>query len=441
MKRNTHGTLLASILAGLTLMWIGVNAQAVPSFARQTGMPCSGCHTKYPELNQFGRTFKLNGYTLAGISQIQKDGGSMSAGLKINQIPALSAMVQISATKMSKTDPTMQNDSVAFPQEASLFYAGEISESVGTFLQITYAQDSGTMEWDNSDVRYVGKLGNMLWGLTLNNNPTVQDPWNTTPAWGFPFAESGAANTPAASTLIDGNLAQDVGGLGTYVLLDGTIYGEISLYRSAHQGEAAPTIGSTNTIKGMAPYWRLAWQHNFGDNYLMLGTYGIKANLYPGDGTSLGLTGPTDDYTDTAVDAQYERQLDGNMLTVRGTYINEEKNLDATLSTGGASNKSDSLKTLKINGTYHLGTEYAVSLAHFRTTGDTDALLYADSANGSPDSTGEIVQATFLPAENIQLTAQYTLYNKFDGATKNYDGSGRKASDNDTLYLMAWLTW
>ena len=28
----------------------------------------------------------------------------------------------------------------------------------------------------------------LILGVTLNNNPTVQDVWNTTPAWGFPHS-------------------------------------------------------------------------------------------------------------------------------------------------------------------------------------------------------------------------------------------------------------
>ncbi len=41
-------------------------ADAVPSFARQTGYYCSTCHTVQPELTPFGRQFKLNGYTQGG---------------------------------------------------------------------------------------------------------------------------------------------------------------------------------------------------------------------------------------------------------------------------------------------------------------------------------------------------------------------------------------
>jgi hypothetical protein len=46
--------------------------------------------------------------------------------------------------------------------------------------------------------------------LTLNNNPTVTDVWNSIPAWSFPFVASGVAPTPQAGTLIEGGFAQQV---------------------------------------------------------------------------------------------------------------------------------------------------------------------------------------------------------------------------------------
>ena len=33
------------------------------------------------------------------------------------------------------------------------------------------------------------------------------------------------------------------------------------------------------------------------------------------------------------------------------------------------------------------------------------------------------------------------MYNKFNGASDNYDGAGRNASDNNTLYLLSWINF
>jgi hypothetical protein len=37
---------------------------AIPAFARKYGLPCSACHTAWPELNAFGQRFRDNGYQL-----------------------------------------------------------------------------------------------------------------------------------------------------------------------------------------------------------------------------------------------------------------------------------------------------------------------------------------------------------------------------------------
>jgi len=39
-------------------------AHGIPAFARKYGLPCSACHEAWPMLNNFGQTFKDNGYQL-----------------------------------------------------------------------------------------------------------------------------------------------------------------------------------------------------------------------------------------------------------------------------------------------------------------------------------------------------------------------------------------
>jgi hypothetical protein len=63
------------------------------------------------------------------------------------------------------------------------------------------------------------------------------------------------------------------------------------------------------------------------------------------------------------------------------------------------------------------------------------------SANGSPDTRGWVAELNYLPWLNVKLTAQYTAYSKFNGAGTNYDGVGRNASDNNTLYLVLWFAY
>ena len=83
----------------------------------------------------------------------------------------------------------------------------------------------------------------------------------------------------------------------------------------------------------------------------------------------------------------------------------------------------------------------------FQTKGDADTGLYAPgnavtgSANGKPDSKGIRVEAMYTPWENTRFALQYTAYSKFNGDKTNYDGLGRSAKDNNTLYLLSWFMW
>jgi hypothetical protein len=54
------------------------------------------------------------------------------------------------------------------------------------------------------------------------------------------------------------------------------------------------------------------------------------------------------------------------------------------------------------------------------------------TAFGKEDSWG-------APWANLRLGLQYTGYTKFNGAKNNYDGLGRDASDNNTLFAFAWF--
>src|SRR5580704_4327392 len=51
-------------LLALGILSASVPAFGLPAFARKYGLPCSACHEAWPMLNNFGQTFKDNGYQL-----------------------------------------------------------------------------------------------------------------------------------------------------------------------------------------------------------------------------------------------------------------------------------------------------------------------------------------------------------------------------------------
>ncbi len=441
MRRN-----YLSFLALCSLVAVGStpSAMALPSYARQTGLPCSGCHYTPPELNAAGRLFKLMGYIdRVKNDSITTDGNARRAPLDLLKVLPLSAWFEASVTNLNSAQPGTQNGTAEFPQDISLFLSGAWTSHVGSFFQVTYDAQDDHFSMDNTDIRYANRKmfgqKELDWGLTLNNNPTVEDLWNTTPGWGFPFILSDSAPTPAASPFLNGGLAQDVAGIGVYAMYNQHLYAAGSLYRSDHIGSAQPNAGtgSAINISGVAPYWRVAWQETGRTNNLEVGAYGMHVSSMPNS-----VTGPTDRYTDFGPDVQYDRTIGKDVLSIRGTYLRENSNLAASLADGAAFQAEHHLNAANANAEYHIGNRYAAAIGWLSTTGTTDPVLYAPvavtgSANGSPKSRGIIGYFGYWPAQNLELAAQYTAYSSFNGASTNYDGSGRNASANNTLYLLA----
>lgn len=429
--------ILPFVVTAVALLSSMADANAVPSFKRQTGLECTSCHVSWLELSPVGRKFKLNGYTLGE-----------------RKLFPIAAMIQASRTTTSKDQPadSVPHDGDIVLQQASVFLAGKWTDNIGSFIQWTFNGVEHHSGIDNADIRYSNSFGEadnkVIYGVTLHNNPTVQDVYNTTPAFGFPYAASPTALSPNAATLIDGGLGQQVVGLGAYALWRNTVYTELSAYRTANQlfdvFRAGQDRSTAAQIKGYNPYWRLALQHEWdsGKHSAMVGTYGFIVNKYP---DSQNQSGPTDHFTDTALDAQYQYIGDRHRASAQLNFINEKQNWNASFPAGGTENASNTLKSFRAKGTYYFDNKYGVNLAYFATKGSNDQVLYnsgeavSGSAAGGPNSSGYIVELNYLPRRDIRLVAQYTAYNKFNGASNNYDGQGRNAKDNNSLYLLAWF--
>jgi hypothetical protein len=450
-----------AVLAVAALLSASPDARAVPSFARQTGAQCTACHTTFPELTPFGRMFKLNGYVESADQ---------------THLPPVAMMVQAPTFTHTRSGQPggaaphfSDNDNVAMNQ-LSLFYAGRlfgpyaedlfggragaVLNHVGTFVQGTYDGVGRDWAWDNAEIRAANDgdvFGrNVVYGVYANNNPTLQDPWNTTPAWGFPFSGSGLAPEPVAAPLLAGSLAQQVVGFGGYTLFDEAVYAEVGGYTtlSADAQDALGVDPSGETqIDHFAPYWRVALQHSWNAHYAEVGTYGLHADTFPGRMKGAG----HDRITDVGVDAEYQYLSEPHDLTLLAAYTREHASWDASRALGLAANDSDDLWSVTATASYLFDKTYGADVQYFVTDGDSDGLLYG-TRTGSPRTSGWVFQVDWLPLakrggpwfwpkSNVKLSVQYVLYHDFDGSRHDFDGAGRDASDNDTLYLQAWFAF
>jgi len=114
--------------------------------------------------------------------------------------------------------------------------------------------------------------------------------------------------------------------------------------------------------------------------------------------------------------------------------------LNASFLSFNASNPNDNLDSYNAVASYYWHRKFGASFGIFGVNGTTDP-LYFGTLSGNPNSTWGVAEIDYVPWLNVKLGLQYTLYTKFNGATSNYDGLGRNASDNDMLFGYLWVTF
>lgn len=473
------------VVAGLLGSLLAGSAQAVPLFARQTGQTCAACHAggQFPELTPFGRAFKLTGYTL----------GSRT-------VP-LAAMAVVSASHVANTgksdDPGLDFDKngQAVLATLSLFTGGKITDNTGAFVQVTYdpyatrsddGRYHGHTAMDNLDVRFADRTSvsshDVLYGLSLNNNPSVSDPWNTAAAW----MQYVPVPSPTSSRFIDGaapypsfSSGGNIAGLTGYTLVDDVWYAEFGAYGTAsgplHVLRAGVSAADSTQMRGLNPYVRLAWSPAWGDHHLMLGTSWMRARVYD-DPLDTSDPASVHRYTDWHLDAQYQYLSDPHTITGQFVWGHNGHLYPAALAgqasafvdaSGAAlppSSASDSSHLWRAKLSYAYQARYGASLSLFSLQGAANtanqtsgfdpatltitsdpgatapSLRVGGSLNGKPDTAGSTLEVFWTPVEFLRVGAQYTAYTRYNGAGHNYDGFGRNASDNNSLFVYLWVS-
>ena len=452
--------MIARVLAIVVLMVVSVvpRAHAVPAFAQQTGQPCATCHIGSfgPQLTPFGRAFKIGGYTQTGGEGVA------------SKIP-LSAMLLGSFTNTGSGQPGGaaphfgDNNNVAMDQ-ISVFLAGRITDYAGAFVQGTYSGVDRTFLLDNTDIRLTTPFSlddtELRIGASLNNGPTVQDAFNSTPVWMFPFASSALAPTPAAQTLLGGRgLVGNSLGLTAYAWYDRRLYLEAGGYETYGPSLLSWTgnaLGPGSTAN-IAPYVRAAYQWDWNGQSAHIGALLLSANINPAiSAFSADSSHGRNQYTDYGLDAGYQFLGDPHIATAYVLYVHENQNLKGSFNSGASSQPSSGLNQLNMNATYYYMNTYGATLGWQYTWGTANPLLFppapvTGSRNGKPNSNAFIVEADWIPFGkedswarpfvNLKIGLQYVAYTMFNGSTRNYDGFGRDASGNNTVFLYAWMAF
>jgi hypothetical protein len=260
--------------------------------------------------------------------------------------------------------------------------------------------------------------------------------------------------TPSAAPAIHFALGTTVLGGTLYSMIDNRFYAELGFYKGVSNkwlgnlGEP----GASPNIVGAAPYARFSVQEQKGPHYFRVGLVGFSVKQQPFTTTS-----ETNRSTDYGIDGSYQFNIGSpHAIDAHASWIHEKRQLDASFASGASDATSNSLNTFEMDVSYILRQTWSASAGLFDTSGTTNHLLFAPgavsgSASGSPDSRGYTLQLEWVPFGkfgafaspfvNLRLGLQYTGYWRFNGGSTNYDGFGRSASDNNTVFLYSWLAF
>jgi hypothetical protein len=434
----------------VTLLALGLFSGSVlanPLFARQTSLQCASCHTIYPELTPFGRKFKLGGYTLGEREKIPLAGMAVAS---VNRIK--------DNTDKSTGDSLYGKNGSAVFEAFSVFTGGKITDNFGAFVQWTYNNITTTDDQrffghsalDNTDIRVVKDFGTeekpIVFGLTLHNNPTVQDAWNTAPAWSYPYYSPSIA-APGRGTATFLESGPRVAGIGGYAFVHEALYAELTGYRTSNGVFSVLHSGTPDAdlvpLSGTNPYWRIAYTFQGDHQNLMIGHTGSNISLESPDGVTKG-----DRFSDIGFDAQYQ-YISGDerdIVTAQLATIRERSDWRSGFPSGGNDNPTSHMRSTRGKASYLRDRTYGLTVGGFNVIGDADFARFG-TTSGTPNTSGYIVELNYWPKFtlawdpqlNVRFGLQYTGYTKYNGSKSNYDATLRSAADNNTLYLYAWL--
>lgn len=437
--------MLKRLLTTMFLVVAGVgampgSASALPLYARQTGQQCASCHAGFPELTPFGRAFKLSGYTFGNRQDVPISGMALAS---INRIA--------------------DNAAGAYPKSGapvveggSLFTGGKVTDNVGGFVQWTYdnlvqnpdGSFSGHGNIDNVDIRATHQLSvrdiQMVLGLTLNNAPMVQDVFNSTPAWAYPYQSPKVASEGFGPLTTFIEAQPRIAGLSAYAFVNDFLYAELGAYRTAdglfsvlRAGTTPNPLADRVTLKGYNPYWRLAATKTFSNGQsLTIGAFGLDAQQYP-DYTQT--QGAADRFRDLGIDAQYQFLGGGDWAATAHAYrIKENTDWRATAA-------AHDMPVMRVTSTRASAdviwrNKVQATLGAWRTRGDSD-FTGLGMVSGRGDTSGRMLELAYMPIQNLRVGLQRTQYSTFAGLSANYDGAGRNAASNNTTYLYVWAAY
>ena len=312
---------LAALLLGTLSLGAVTESQAIPAFARQTGMACAACHFQnFPALTAFGRAFKASGFTLIGAQEkIEVEGDKEGVELSLPGVLNASLVTKFRYQKTNGADKTRATNTgeLQFPDEAALLIGGRATEHIGFELEFA---TFGAADTESGEFSLFGSfkmpMTKKFGGTDLLFIPFTTDAGGA--SYGFELLNTGAQRFQRVGEDRSALMAQQYLGLGAgeaegfaFVAANEMGFVNVSLW--------APKHGSF-AVKGLAPYVRAVWTPTIGNWDTGMGFQYYSGKAKEDDGSSAAGNTVTLATKGWAIDGQMQGTVASLPLGVYAAY-------------------------------------------------------------------------------------------------------------------------
>lgn len=256
-----------------------VNAGAIPNFARKYSLPCSGCHTVVPRLNETGFQFRAAGFRMP--DEIGKDGGTFNIG------DYLAGQVQAQVAHESSTPPggpTESSTRMQFNEFTVFAMAGALTKNLSSFSELAIAPGE-PIEIENAYVRYTTGEENSHFSARAGVFHPFEGYGASDRPIGLsrPLFQSVAADQSGSTYFTSWGFGQMGAELG-YTLQNTSIRAAVlsGIYVNPEEGGASPAIGGELVKPSGTPSDGSLDFQLFANQILTEDGGGISAYLYAG---------------------------------------------------------------------------------------------------------------------------------------------------------------
>jgi hypothetical protein len=369
------------------------SAEAVPAFARQVGMPCFACHYQYiPQLNSFGRSFKMGGFAQTSQDTIKDEGFDLP--------PNLNGAVMIGSTiTLGGTGGPNGNNTGNWQigNDATLFFGGRIGPDMGGLVEVAEAGIAKTKFALSHD------FGGIQGGLVIYKTD------GGGPAYAMEMFNTGSSNTHAGwsgggDIMINQAYGPQTSAAEGLMIFAGSGLFTLNVGLFAPVGDNFNGVGTLTGTGGTGAnaglnfndYYRIAITPTVGGIDLMVGIQGTM-------GTATVDQGGMNIKIDTSsmmVDLQAQMDLGGMPTQITAVFGSVPAN-------GGAG--SNNLTTATVLGTIP-GAVAAYGSALYNM--------------GAKDISGMDITASFAVSKALGVKAMYGSITNCGGGTNSLSGLG-----------------